>query len=327
MLDMPKINTPDNPNAAVTTDTQAHVSVLRESFQARIHNAIDPRMEIHTILTRAFPECLTIEEALTQIDEIKKCFDSFKPFSDSQMSNLQEAWDTEYTYESNRIEGNTLTLRETSLVINDGITVGGKSMKEHLEAVNHKAAVILMRQLADAKQKIDAKTLLKIHSLILRTIDDRNAGFFRDVRVGIRGTQKVFPNPVKVPYLIDEFFKEFEEDIQTMHPVLAAAKIHHRVVNIHPFSDGNGRTSRLMQNLHLLQNGFVVANLKGADSNKIDYYDALDAADAGNYDPFYKLIISEEKQSLLRYIEMMCCNIGDDEKPKGNYFFQLVGNI
>lgn len=82
-----------------------------------------------------------------------------------------------------------------------------------------------------------------------------------------------------------------------------------------------------MQNLHLLQNGFVVANLKGADSNKIAYYDALDAADIGNYEPFYKLIISEEKQSLLRYIEMICCNIGDDEKPKGNYFFQLVNGI
>jgi Fic family protein len=296
----------------------------RAAFEARIMNAADAHMEMRTMLQKAFPECQTVAEAIAQIDEIKKCYESFQPFDDVQMANLLATWDTEYTYESNRIEGNTLTLRETSLVINEGLTIAGKSMREHLEVVNHHAAVRLMRKMVADDQAVDVKAFLKLHSLILRTIDDKNAGFFRDVRVGIRGTNKIFPNPAKVPYLIEELFTEFQSDIVTLHPILASAKLHHRLVHIHPFADGNGRTSRLMQNLVLLKNGFVVSNLKGADSNRIAYYDALDAADNGDYSALNQLLIAEEKHALLRYLEMLSGNIGEGEQYKGAYFFERL---
>ena len=302
------------------------IQAARERFNARIFTTIQSPMELIPIFKKVFPECESVLEALNQLDEIKKCFESFQPYNEAQMEKLQEAWDTQYTYESNRIEGNTLTLRETSLIVNDGISVGGKALREILEAINHHAAVKIMREMAEKRQKLDVRTLLKLHQTVLRTIDDRNAGFFRDVHVGIKGTTKIFPTPVKVPDLIDACFRDFETDSQTLHPLLTAARLHHRLVHIHPFSDGNGRTSRLMQNLHLLQNGFVVANLKGEDSNKIVYYDALDAADAENYEPLYKLLIAEEKYALLRYISMLCGGIGEEEEAKGGYFFQKINS-
>lgn len=303
------------------------VDTLRQAFFSRVLSTIDSPMDLLPTLEKAFPVCDTLPEALAQLDELKKCLDGFRPFEAAQLEKLQEAWDTEYTYESNRIEGNTLTLRETSLVINDGITVGGKSMREHLEAINHRDALRLMRDISENSSNIDAKIVLQLHRLILRTLNDKNAGFYRQERVGVSGSQRIFPNPVKVPYLMDELFNEFEKDSEITHPVILAAKLHHRIVYIHPFVDGNGRTARLMQNLVLLRNGFVIANIKGGDADKSNYYNAIQEADNGNYANLYRIIVDTERQALFSHLMMMSGDMTDEAKGKGSYFFERIETI
>ncbi|AGA80053.1 Fic family protein [Echinicola vietnamensis] len=219
---------------------------------------------------------------------------------------MKEYFNVAYTFESNRIEGNTLTLQETHLVINEGITIGGKSMREHLEAINHAEAVAYLEELVGKKGDIYNRTLLELHYLILKGIDRENAGRYRSVPVRIAGSKHVPPQPYLVDKMMEDYFTHYQAQRKILHPVILAAEMHERLVSIHPFVDGNGRTSRLIMNLVLVGNGYTIANLKGDQASRLSYYRALEAVQVHNDPaPFYHLVADAVLDSLEQHLEMV----------------------
>jgi Fic family protein/DNA-binding XRE family transcriptional regulator len=245
----------------------------------------------------------TLQELLNEIDTLKKILDQ-KRSNDS--FRIAQALELEYTFESNRIEGNTLTLRETDLVINEGLTVSGKSMREHLEAINHQEAIGYIKQLMQRGFSFNERELLTIHNLILRGIIPEDAGRYRKVQVMIKGSNHMPPQPYLVPKEMEDYFLWYETQKSKLHPVILAAEMHERLVSIHPFIDGNGRTSRLVMNLILLQNDYVIANIKGDYDNRMNYYNALETAQTkSNKEDFLLFIAQTEKESLERYLRVI----------------------
>ena len=187
---------------------------------------------------------------LAKLDAMKSRLGSLRPLPKEALEKIREALDIEYTYESNRIEGNTLTLQETALVVEEGLTISGKSMREHLEAINHQEAIAFIKELAQKEEPLTERVILQIHALILRGIDRQNAGRYRTVPVLISGSRHVPPQPYLIEKQMEDFLLRFHEmEAQGVHPVDIAAYLHDELVRIHPFIDGNGRTSRLLMNL------------------------------------------------------------------------------
>jgi Fic family protein/DNA-binding XRE family transcriptional regulator len=248
-------------------------------------------------------EDLAVERILGEIDKLKLELDGIRSFENHRIT---EALELEYTFESNRIEGNTLTLRETDLVVNRGLTISGKSMREHLEAINHGEAIHYMKDLVAKDAVITRRELLGIHNLILRGINPEEAGRFRRVQVMIQGSDHLPPAPYLVEKQMEDYFIWYERNRTLLHPVVLAAEMHERLVTIHPFIDGNGRTSRLVMNMILLQNGLVIANIKGDNSSRFAYYEALnDVQTSGKKDSFIRFVAEIEKQSLERYLSIL----------------------
>lgn len=240
-----------------------------------------------------------------EVSEMQQRWQSTKPLHAVQLQRMKEHFHTSYTYESNRIEGNTLTLQETFLVVSHGITIGGKSMREHLEAINHAEAILLLEELVQQKTPLNRYVLLQLHGLILRNIDRDNAGIYRKVPVRISGSSHIPPEPWQLDALMDEYFEQYPQLRKQLHPVLLAAEMHERLVSIHPFIDGNGRTSRLVMNLVLLQNGYTIANLKGDLNSRMAYYQALEAVRTENSKlPFYTLVLEAVRTSLQEHLEL-----------------------
>lgn len=229
--------------------------------------------------------------------------DSFRPLSPALIRNLEEWFKVELTYISNAIEGNTLTRRETAMVIEKGITVGGKTLREHLEAKNHAEAIDFIASLASKKtNKLSEKDILAIHEIILKGIDDENAGYYRSVPVRISGSAVVLPNPRKVPDLMAEFadwlIKNHKE-----HPVWLAGEAHYRLTTIHPFVDGNGRTARLLMNLLLIMHGYPPAIIQ--KTARLSYISSLEKAQLGGAKEQYeKIIMKAVNRSLDIYLEV-----------------------
>jgi fido (protein-threonine AMPylation protein)/DNA-binding XRE family transcriptional regulator len=219
---------------------------------------------------------------------------------------IAQALEQEYTFESNRIEGNTLTLKETDLVINEGITISGKSMREHLEAINHHDAVLFLKELVDKNIELKERDLLLLHNLVLRGIDTENAGKYRTVQVMIKGSQHMPPPPFLVAKQMEDVFLWYQLNKNKLHPVVLAAEMSEKIVAIHPFIDGNGRTSRLWMNLILLKHGYVIANIKGDHSNRLCYYDALEMARVDvKKNTFIEFIAKVELEALKRYLNIL----------------------
>ena len=262
--------------------------------------------EEETIYNAAFkrkPLSKNLQNILVYIDLLKKELDRFRQFDSFRIA---QALELEYTFESNKIEGNTLTLRETDLVVNEGLTVSGKSMREHLEAINHQEAIGYIKQLLERNFSLNERELLSIHNLILRGIIPEDAGKYRKVQVMIKGSSHMPPQPFLVTKAMEDYFIWFLENKNKLHPIILAAEMHERLVTIHPFIDGNGRTSRLVMNLILLQNGFVIANIKGDYDTRMKYYKALEIAQTSNNKEDFLLFIAQtEKESLERYISII----------------------
>ncbi len=240
---------------------------------------------------------------LNEIDILKSKLDQFSQFDSYRIA---QALELEYTFESNRIEGNTLTLRETDLVINEGLTISGKSMREHLEAINHQEAIAYIKHLIEKNTFFNEREVLAIHNLILRGINPDDAGRYRRVQVMIKGSSFMPPQPFLVSKEMEDFFIWYETNKKGLHPVILAAELHERLVTIHPFIDGNGRTSRLVMNLILLQHGYVIANIKGDYDPRMKYYNSLETAQTKNTKEDFLLFIAQiEKESLERYIEII----------------------
>ena len=208
---------------------------------------------------------------LHDCDTLKERLSELRPLPSDALQKIEEAYNIEYTYESNRIEGNTLTLQETELVVNEGVTI-----KE-------------------------------IHALVLHGINRENAGRYRTVPVMISGSTHVPPQPYLLEKLMEDFILQFQElETKGTHPVLIAAYLHDELVRIHPFIDGNGRTSRLLMNLYLLRKGYTLVNLKGSDDAKLGYYKALETSHTEKHqEAFQVLVAGAEKVSLQRYLSIL----------------------
>ena len=244
-----------------------------------------------------------LDTLLAQIDILKAKLDSFRQFDSYRIS---QALELEYTFESNRIEGNTMTLRETDLVINEGLTISGKSMREHLEAINHQEAIAFIKELMNKNTSLIEREVLTIHNLILRGIHPEDAGRYRKVQVMIKGSAHTPPQPFLVAKEMEDYFIWYETNKNKLHPIVLAAEMHERLVTIHPFIDGNGRTSRLIMNLILLQHGYIIANIKGDYDTRMRYYQTLEAAQTQNNKEDFILFVAQiEKESLERYLAII----------------------
>ena len=237
-----------------------------------------------------------------EVDSLKKELDSKRPIPKETLKSLRESINLEWTYNSNGIEGNTLTLRETQVVL-EGITVGGKSIKEHLEAINHEKAILFLDDLVKDNEPISEWNIKNIHQLILKDIDNENAGRYRKENVTIKGATHIPPDYLKVPELMGKLILTYNTWSE-YHPIIQAALLHGELVKIHPFVDGNGRTSRLLMNLVLMNNGYNPVIIK--KESRLKYYEALDKAHiTGNYTDFVKLVTKLEIEMLNKYLELL----------------------
>ena len=245
----------------------------------------------------------SLQEKLNRIDVLKSRLDKLRQFDSYRIA---QALELEYTFESNRIEGNTLTLRETDLVLNEGLTISGKSMREHLEAINHQEAIFYIKEFVQKKLVINERELLVIHNLILRGIMPEYAGKYRDIQVMIKGSAHMPPQPFLVSKQIEKLFIWFNSSKLILHPIVLAAEFHERLVTIHPFVDGNGRTSRLLMNLILLSNGYVIANIKGDYETRMNYYNTLEESQTtDSKNSFFQFIADVEIDCLERYLKIL----------------------
>ena len=248
-----------------------------------------------------------INVLLKEVDVQKEQLSALRPLPEEALKKIQDALDIEYTYESNRIEGNTLTLQETALVVNEGVTISGKSMREHLEAINHAEAISYIKDIAKQDIEISERTIKEIHALILHGIDRENSGRYRTVPVMISGSTHMPPQPYLIEKQMEDFILRFKQmEAEKVHPVLIAAYLHDELVRIHPFIDGNGRTSRLLMNLYLLRHGYVIITLKGSNDAKVNYYKALEMSHTEQLpEDFQKLVIEAEIAALQKYLSIM----------------------
>jgi Fic family protein len=277
------------------------VEIGEENYAQEALQLVQEELENYKLSPLSSSEDLT--NLLQEIDELKSKLDKLRQFDSYRIA---QALELEYTFESNRIEGNTLTLKETDLVVNEGLTISGKSMREHLEAINHKEAIDYVKDLMLRKVQINEREILTIHNLILRGIMPEYAGKYRNVQVMIKGSAHLPPQPFIVPKKMEEYFEWFQINKNILHPVILAAEMHERLVTIHPFIDGNGRTSRLIMNLILLKNGFVIANIKGDNESRMAYYNALEKVQTeNNKEAFHLMIAQVEKNCLERYLSIL----------------------
>jgi len=230
----------------------------------------------------------------------KKALDNLRPLPPQLVKKLWEQMQIEFTYNSNAIEGNALSLRETQLVIQEGITVHGKSLREHLEARNHPDAINYIEKLAQERNPIKQDGILKVHELLMRGIDDQNAGKYRTGQVRIAGATFMPPPARKIQPMINKLLQTLSQNPDELRPIELSAFFHHKMVFIHPFLDGNGRTARLLMNIILMRNGYPFTILLKVDRPK--YLRALSEADNGNLIPFVNFIANCVERSLDIYL-------------------------
>jgi Fic family protein len=236
---------------------------------------------------------------IERIDLAKALIDKHRPLSQSIINRLHEQMVVEWTFNSNAIEGNTLTLKETQLVLQEGITVKNKSLKEYLETINHKTAIDFIEDLAKNSGKISERNIREIHSLVLKDIDTDYAGRYRDINVRITGSAHRPPDFLLIKDKMTEFVQKILNS--KMHSIVKAAMVHFELVHIHPFVDGNGRTARLLMNLVLIKNGYFPTIILKNDRMK--YYNVLEKAHKGKTNEFVFFVARSLERSIYLYFE------------------------
>ena len=251
------------------------------------------------------PTQLLPEKFQSLLEERLKRLNKLRPISHTLLLKLKERFEVEMTYNSNAIEGNTLTLKETYWVIQQGITVKGKSLKDHLEAKNHKEALDYLYELIEhgVHHTISEQMIRSLHSLVIQDIDKEIAGQYRKVDVFITGTDHLPPSAIDVPFKMQELVNWARENCKKMYIVDFAAEFHHKFVHIHPFQDGNGRVGRLLMNVFLMQAGFPLVIIQKNDRQK--YYRVLADADHGKYKPLITFIAQAVLRSLNVYLDVL----------------------
>jgi len=247
-----------------------------------------------------------------RIEEKLKILNKNRPLSASVVQKLRQQMQIEMTYNSNAIEGNSLSQKETFLVINEGITIKGKPLKDHLEAKDQYEALDFLYELVDKKNKPTLSELLirQFHSLVVKKTDEEWAGKYRNGNVIIVGAKHTPPDATNIPSLMKELIEWYRENYRKYHPVELAAIFHHKLVYIHPFFDGNGRTARLIMNILLMKHGYPLTIILKNDRPK--YYRALSEADNKDYKLIVRLVAQATEKTLDIYLKVLYPDI----KPK-----------
>ncbi|HEY4617200.1 MAG TPA: Fic family protein [Flavobacterium sp.] len=242
-----------------------------------------------------------LQKLLDDIDALKLKLQTFRPIDNFKIS---QDFELEYTFESNRLEGNTLTLSETDLVVNEGQTISGKNMREHMEALNHIEAIAYIKNMIDKNLVLNEREFISIHGLILRGILPKEAGQYRKAAIAIKENSFTPADPSIIQKEMEALFNWYEINRSTLHPVISATEMQLRMLAIYPFINGNGKVSRLIMNFVLLQNGYIVANVNGGSENRMKYYQKLENALTGNDRESFLLFIAQtEQESLVRQID------------------------
>ena len=240
---------------------------------------------------------------IREIDELHKEIVSYRPLKKQELHELKEYYRIGLTYTSNALEGNSLTETETKIVLEEGITIGGKLIKDHLEAIGHSDSYDLLYKFAK-HPTIHEKDILALHKLFYIRIDPKVAGKYRKEQVFITGTEYTPPPSSNVPRLMKEFIQEIPDLEKNYHPVEYAALLHLRLVTIHPFVDGNGRCGRLLMNLALLQKGHVLTIIPPVVRR--DYIETIKKAQvAKEFAEFINFITTMVYESQKEYLRLV----------------------
>ncbi|MDI5950096.1 Fic family protein [Flavobacterium yafengii] len=235
--------------------------------------------------------------------EKKQVLQTSRPLPNIALHKIRESLSIEWTYNSNSIEGNTMSLRETQMVIQEGITIKGKSLREHFETHNHDKAIDYLYSIVNDDYNLRSIDILSLHGLVLRSIEDDFAGRIRNGGVRITGANFTPPNANKVLDLLDELIDFINTNPLQLNDIELATVFHHKLIWIHPFFDGNGRTVRLAMNLLLMRSGFPPAIILKNDRKK--YYEALNQANGGNYQKLTLLMCQSLERTLNIYINAL----------------------
>lgn len=252
------------------------------------------------------------EELYNRIQQKKKQLDKLRPFPKTALEKLKERLRLLFTYNSNAIEGNTLTLSETKLVVEEGITIGGKSLREHNEAINHQKAIACIEQIVTEKKQITEELLCQLHGIILSNIEEEEKGMYRKRKVWIEGASFVPAKPNLVPKLMADFFQWLQTNPDHLNEIEQAAIAHEKFVFIHPFIDGNGRVGRLLTSLMLMQKGFPPLIVLKTERQK--YIRVLESGHNEKYAPLVNFMGRSLERSLALYLEALQTKIPDDKE-------------
>lgn len=264
--------------------------------------------------------------------EKKQVLQTSRPLPAIALNKIKESLSIEWTYNSNSIEGNTMSLRETQMVLQEGITIKGKSLREHFETHNHDKAIDYLFSIVNDGYVLRSIDILSLHGLVLRSIEDDFAGRLRNGGVRISGANFVPPNAHKVSDLLDELIDFINTNPLGLNDIELAAVFHHKLVWIHPFFDGNGRTVRLAMNLLLMRCGFPPAIILKNDRKK--YYEALNQANGGNYQKLTLLMCQAVERTLNIYLNALPGNdseyisisnlVQEPDMPYGQEYISLL---
>lgn len=245
-----------------------------------------------------------MEQLLAEIDKLQERFNQKRPLPKETLQSMREDLIVKWTYNSNAIEGNTLTLIETKVVLEDGLTIGGKTVREHLEALNHREAIHFLEKSIKNETGLTQNVIKQIHSLILSKIDDDYAGEYRDKQVFVVGAKHLPSEPALISEQMEELLNWYNDRAQSLHPLERASILHSDFVKIHPFIDGNGRTARLLLNLELMKSGYVPVVIE--NDQRMDYYKALDHAHmTDDCSDFINLVGNTLKKMLNFYLDFL----------------------
>jgi len=244
------------------------------------------------------------KDLLEKIAPLKSSLDSHRPFSDHVVKQLRDYYRIGLTYTSNAIEGNTLTESETKVVIEDGLTIGGKSLREHYEVLGHAKAYDHIYSLLD--KAITEEDVLSLHKLFSQQIDSENAGRYRQRNVIITGTDYLPPDYHNVPELMTKYIQNMNRVDSDKHPLEAASDLHAEFEAIHPFIDGNGRIGRLLLSILTMKNGYCPVIIPPI--RRAEYITAMQKTNKGDLQTLRGLMLSviyEEMKSLKKVVERL----------------------
>lgn len=296
------------PASPLRNNSIFHIRKLTTLFFGYVTSII---IEPHHVLWRE--NMTSMEIQLVKAELCQRVIDAVRPFEGESRKEIQDFYRISTTWSSNAIEGNTLTMGETKVLLEDGITIGGKPLKDTLEACGHAEAYDYMFSLMRNAQ-VALDDILELHRLFYHKISEKDAGIYRNTQVRITGSETILPTPKEIPSRMKQLELWMRENEKTLKPLVYAAELYRRFVEIHPFKDGNGRTARLLMNTALIQNGYLPCVISPAI--RLDYLQSLEAshdtpARGGDPDRFIAFVAEAETETEKDFIRSMHLEMPD----------------